>query len=62
MAYLYHVAGGTQMSMIAVKPRRLLGTTEAPVGERVVRSLAASVLTAGSGLLRALPRRVARRG
>jgi SAM-dependent methyltransferase len=62
MAYLYHLAGGTQMSMIAVKPRRLLGTAEAPVGERVVRSLAASVLTAGSGLLRALPRRAVRRG
>ena len=65
MAYLYHVAGGCQQSMIATKPRRLLGPPDAPPGERVARSLVASTLTAGAALgqvLRGFPRRAARRG
>ncbi len=58
LAWIYHVAGGTQMSMIATKPQWLLGPADAPPPERVGRSLVASAATS----LRGLRRRVARGG
>jgi SAM-dependent methyltransferase len=62
LAWVLHVAGGTQMSMIATKPLRLLGAPSASTPERVARSLGSATASSLRSAVRGLRRPAVRPG